>query len=404
MNQNYSGDQLIKYASKVEVNKSGLSKSEMIDQIDLAFTQIVDSKFEFKLVDKKRCVLFDGDRSSPDGLIQTLIIRKLNDCIKRIYKEEQSNRRLIISQIITLLNENCPKWIIRADIHSFYESIDRSKLIEKFKFDSMLSYHSLSLLDALFSVNGVTDKNGLARGLSVSATMSEIYMRSFDKWVQQCSGVYYYARFVDDIIVFCSSNNDAERIFERMQDEALSKIGLKFNQTKTVLLSGSNIVLNSPLEYLGYKFFYMQGDGLTDKKAELKISIANKKVDKIKSRIILSLSRYCKDGEFSLLEKRIKFLTGNFRVKKREEATDLKAGVYFNYSSINDYSILDDLNQFYYKALYARSSAFGAELIAKLSNVQRKQLMKYSFRFGFEHKVVHRFSGADLKVIKSCWL
>lgn len=45
-------------------------------------------------------------------------------------------------------------------------------------------------------------ENGLPRGLSISSVMSELYMKYFDLRIRRLEGVYYYARFVDDIVVF----------------------------------------------------------------------------------------------------------------------------------------------------------------------------------------------------------
>ena len=62
--------------------------------------------------------------------------------------------------------------------------------------------------------------------------------------------------------------------------------------------------------------------------------IADKKIKKIKNRIIRSLTQFVKTGDFALLENRLKFLTGNYSIKKREKTNDLKAGIYYNYSLI----------------------------------------------------------------------
>ena len=64
------------------------------------------------------------------------------------------------------------------------------------------------------------------------------------------------------------------------------------------------------------------------------VVLKNGKIKKIKNRIIRSLTQFVKTGDFALLENRLKFLTGNYSIKKREKTNDLKAGIYYNYSLI----------------------------------------------------------------------
>ena len=104
-----------------------------------------------------------------------------------------------------------------------------------------------------------------------------------------------------------------------------------------------------------------------------------------------------------MLENRIKFLTGNFSVRKNSEGNDLKAGIYYNYSHINDFQIFDNLNLYFRKVLYSKSGNFGLKLSAKLNNSKRETLTKYSFKHGFLNKVFCPFSVDQMIEIKSCW-
>src|SRR5690606_21579715 len=137
-----------------------------------------------------------------------------------------------------------------------------------------------------------------------------------------------------------------------------------------------------PLEYLGYKFSIQP---LNRNAKKVKISIAEKKVKKIKTRLILSFVDFLKDSNITILEKRIKFLTGNFSIKSSSgSGHDLKAGIYYNYLFINDLSPLRELNEFYHKVLNSKSGSFGSKLSAKLTVGDKTRLKKYSFKHGFE--------------------
>ncbi|MCU0402113.1 MAG: RNA-directed DNA polymerase, partial [Algoriphagus sp.] len=228
MNQSYQRQQLIRLCKKAEYLDYGMSIKQLTDSLDKSYEEIAKDSFEFSLKQVSEYFL-------TNNLPNKLILRKLNDNIKRIYKDEQANRRIIISQVKTLLSETCPFWVIKTDIKSFYESIDRERLISKFHDDSMLSYQSMFLIKRIFENPLLAGKSGVPRGMNISATMSELYMRKFDRWVRSYDSVYYYARFVDDIIIFSNSLKDSLSLIENLNVKLeLLAEGLSINHKKTV--------------------------------------------------------------------------------------------------------------------------------------------------------------------------
>lgn len=253
-------------------------------------------------------------------------------------------------------------------------------------------------------------------------------MRKFDKWVRNYSSVYFYARFVDDIIIFSHKKDDALSLIKDLS-QSLSDLagGLTKNDAKTQLFDGltlkqldtndgSAIVSEEFIDYLGYKFFKSHTTkspqkcsnckiDLTKPKKEtrLYVSIADKKVKKIKSRITLSLVEYIKDGDFNTLLNRIQFLTGNYSIKKSSEGTELRAGIYFNYSQISDLSKLDELNIYYRKLLFCKNGSLGRKLRGRLTTMQISQLNKFCFKAGFNNKTYTAFKFEEMDKIVSCW-
>lgn len=393
MNQSFTRQELAKLCKQSEYIEYGITSRQLENLLNDTFEKIVEDKFEFELTQVK-------DYFLTKDLPNKLVLRKLNDNIKKLYKDEQSNRRIIISQIKTLLEESCPFWILKTDISSFYESINRLRITEKFKNNSMLSYQSLYLLNRLFSNNLLETNTGVPRGLNISATLSEIYMRKFDKWIRRCEGVYYYARFVDDIIIFTNSEKSISYISENL-DLKLNEFaeGLISNKIKTDNFDGSLIKPNKPLEYLGYKFT----KSINKKNVNLKVTIADKKIEKIKTRIILSFLDFIKNKDFTLLENRMKFLTGNYSIRKSIDGNDLRAGIYYNYLHVNDFSIFEELNLFYRKALFSRNKKFGNKLSIALNLVQKEKLNKYCFKTGFQEKIYNSFTSEQMSKVISCW-
>lgn len=403
MNQSFQRQQLIRFCKKGEYIDYGMTMKELNQSLDKSYEEIANDTFEFSLKQVSEYYL-------TSDLPNKLILRKLNDNIKRIYKDEQANRRIIISQVKTLLSETCPFWVIKTDIKSFYESIDRARLISKFSDDSILSYQSIYLLKRVFGNPILAGKSGVPRGMNISATMSELYMRKFDRWIRSFDSVYYYARFVDDIIVFSNSLKDSLILIANLNSQ-LDELaeGLTINHKKTELFegetlenlnigTGTKLVKKNKLAYLGYSFSVENG---YSKSRKLIVSIAERKVAKIKTRIIKAFLDFSKNKNFGLLEKRIQFLTGNYSIRKREEGNSLRAGIYYNYLQVTDNSVFNELNQSIRKSIFSKSPTFGGKI--GLNPTQKSKLSKYCFLAGFKKKVYFEFSYPEMQEIIKCW-
>jgi hypothetical protein len=403
MKQNFNSKELVKYLKKGELIRNELEKEDVIIDINDIESKILQETFEFNILDSH-------EYYHVKDLSEKLILRKLNDNIKRIYKDEQANRKFIIQQVKTLLNENAPFWIIKTDIKSFYESIDRNKILKKIKDDAMLSYYSIHLLKKIFDNELISNHSGLPRGLNISSTLSEIYLRKFDKWVNNFSGVYFYARFVDDIIIFLSNKENANDLYNSLETNLMEICSLEINEDKTELIDGSTFkiifkkntkkFLHNNIEYLGYKF-YLESSSKNNK--TVKISIADKKVKKIKTRITRSFLDFVKNKDFNLLDKRIKFLTGNYGIRKNNDGSVLKAGIFYNYTHLDNEEILIELNKYLRKIIFSQNRSFGNKLYPLLNNAQRDILKKYCFKTGFKKKTYNSFSFKTMREIIKCW-
>jgi len=247
---------------------------------------IYDETFQFndfKIIDKYFNLL-DID------IHELLVLRKLNQNIKKLYKIKQSDRNQIIKQVKVLLSETSKNiYVTRLDIRGFYSNIDKNKILKKLlENDYLLSYHSKYLLRKLFLEHDqLIGQTGLPFGLNLSATMSELYMRDFDKNIRGIDGVYYFARYVDDIIIFSYKDIDFQKI---IQQNGYLHSELDFNQDKceTLLVNGGR---NFSLNFLGYKFS-------STTSSSLMISISNNKINKIKTRIIHSFLNFFKNNDF----------------------------------------------------------------------------------------------------------
>lgn len=335
-------------------------------------------------------------------------IRKLSDNLSRVYGVRQANRSEIIGQAIPLLREKIPFYLLKLDIKNFYESVDRLALLEVISKDSSLSFRSKLLLDQLLNGTQYFSGTGLPRGISLSAALSELYMKEFDSIARNVEGVYFYVRFVDDILIFSFLSPEP---LKALLTKALP-CGMQFNDAKECFLGfdrkgNCTSFKGAPeISYLGYKFIFRASGGLAQSlQPRLTIKIAESKLIKIKRRIMLSIFSFIKNKDFSLLKDRIKFLTGNCQMDRDGDNGRLLTGIYYNYAFIDEVGIkeLKCLTVFMRKAILAKRGAFGRNLQAHLKSKERRVLISYCFEAGFRKKITHKSTPERLKQIKECW-
>jgi len=346
------------------------------------------------------------------------VIRKLNDNIRRLYNVRQANRAEIMSQLKLLLEEKIPFFAIKVDIKDFYESVPRKKLVKRICEESMLSYRGKELLKKLLLNSTRFTGNGLPRGISISATLSELNMQEFDKKVRATEGVYYFARYVDDIIIL--SYSDADIVVRKIKEALYPDMVLNEEKTETIAINEKgNCTYYNPkpeISYLGYKFqFRLQSDVPTNtgtkgqpsvtQPPRINIKIADGKVAKLKKRIILSLLSYTHDKNYPLLLSRIKFLSGNCRMHRKGETGELLSGIFYNYPLIDEsgQKELKLISKFLRSSVFSKNGNFGKKINGDLSAAQKEELAKLCFYAGHSKKITQSISAKRLQQIKKCW-
>ena len=278
-----------------------------------------------------------------------VFLKALEYRLKKFYKIKIMHKNDIIRSIRNIFKEENIK-VIKTDIENFYESINLKTLLQKIKRDRVLSDVEFNFFKKIMDSCQI---DYLPRGFSISPLLAEIYMKSFDsKIIQNYKNIFYYARYVDDIIIFYYG--------ELKIDDIKLPDNLTFNQSKTE----NNI---NDFEYLGYHF--------KDKKD---ILLSKKKIKKIKTRLLLSIHGFEKDKDEKLLEDRIKFLTTNWKVKKNSR---LYNGIYYNNMFITDSKDLVKLDQF----------------------LQSIYKCKYFFKRGFDKKILTTDFNNTFDDIKKIW-
>lgn len=316
-------------ALKAELTILKTAKSAAVDDLmDEINLKVLKPSFKIELSQKT------GPEGKPVFCIDAepetfFVIKQLQRNIHRIYGVKQANRHDLVCQLRDMLCSSFPFELVRTDISSFYENIDRKRLVEKLDRDQLLSAASKKyikqVLDSYGKISGTA--TGVPRGVGISAYLAELYLRPVDKAIRAIPGTVLYCRFVDDIVVVfarppagVSLGSYKDRIIAILGDNALAHNAAK---TFEVALADTS---PKEFEYLGYNFSLKDG--------KIGIGPSTAKVSKYRMRMKAAFDAYWRERPISPriayreLVGRIKFLTGNTRLSNSK--SQAAAGIYFN--------------------------------------------------------------------------
>lgn len=348
-------------------------------------------EIEFKRVDIPNSKsIYIVNKNSPEHYFA---LKQIQQNVSRLFGVRQANRSAIVNQVKFLLGDGFPKYVLRADIEDFYESIPHGRILKKINENNLLSPFSKKILRQILNkYKGESGSSkGVPRGIGVSAYLAELYMSSIDSAIHKLNDVTYYARYVDDIIIiFTPTPNNQNRDYKKDIKNIIEKeYQLKLNKDETFLFDLRDKKKFYELDYLGYKMSF----GTTETKTKL----TEKKFEKYKKRIKLAFSNYINLSKVNekkarnLLVKRIRFLTGNTRLANNKK--NILIGIYYSNSQLTEYNDLKRLDD------YLRN-----EINTQINLPQVKARLKnYSFEEGYKTKRFSPFNTRDLSEIMKIW-
>ncbi|MDY0194108.1 MAG: antiviral reverse transcriptase Drt3a [Aliarcobacter butzleri] len=383
---------------KEELQKS---KFDKLSEILLNVEERIDKRnFDISMITKpiNGKTAYTIDRSNLETFF---LFKQIQKNIQHSFKVKQADRNEIVSQVINILDNGFPKYIIRTDIKSFYESIPHNELKRVISRNHILSPLSKKVINEIlrqYKILTSYDK-GIPRGIGISAYLAELYMRDFDNNIKDLKNITYYARYVDDIIIVFTPNNKYDNTdYLNLIDEKITRFGLNLNNTKTkkIDLIHNN---NFNFDFLGYQFNFISN--------KIKVDISNNKDRRYRNKIDLVIEDYNISSKYNekvarkLLIKRLKYLTGNTRllgVKK-----DILIGIYFSNQQITEESRLNKLDDYLTKTAINRNLEPYSKLNIKNGNELKIKLKSFKFIDGFKQKKFYKFSKQDLEKILSIW-
>lgn len=339
-------------------------------------------------------------------IAQILVLRHVTKNIRHLTGVKQDDRQFIIQCLRSFLAEGTSFRTYRFDIKGFYESSSPDQIVQSLRDDVGFSGQSAAALNSFFEELRRLGIEGLPRGLGLSATLAEYLLRPFDSVMADTKGVWFYARFVDDIFIITDGREDRAE-FAAAAAAALPA-GLEFN-SKSHSIDFDPYIKNvtglaHEFEFLGYRFEVHKPERIDDKIGrKVFLDIAPSKVRRIKSRVALTLLKFANDGNYNNLIARLRILTSNFNFVDRKTAVRRVSGIYFNYPLVHfeRSSALPSLDRFLRNALMSKHPR--NKLFPALSAAQRQDLVNLTFSGGFRTKRFFSYGPARLVEITSCW-
>jgi len=353
----------------------------------------------------------------------TLIIRLLAKNIRAAYPAAQSNRQFLISNAVSIMKECLSYNIFRYDIQNFYESIDRKLLLEKIIADGICTWQTILLIERFFYVLDICDIPGLPRGLAISGALAELRLLNFDKNTNHNNDVFFYGRFVDDILAV-TADRLSQKAFDDFVSEMLPEELALHDGEKRSFISVPAIHAakkkNEPIQrfydfsYLGYKIKVSNNSTmdlvLGSSRREVRVDLSDNKITKLQGRLIKSFTSYVasdqKADDFRLLKDRVRAITGNYEIRDPSTKVIIKTGIYYSYihkNSDDDCALLK-LDRFFRGLMFSKDIPLSIRIQKALSLSRRKILIGYSFKSGFNNQRYHSFSYKRFEIIKRVWL
>lgn len=153
------------------------------------------------------------------------------------------------------------KYCYKLDIRHFYASIPQDKLIEMLK-HKIHDFRFMQILEYIIR----TVPEGLPLGFYTSVWLANWYIDSLDHMIKSCGITTRYARFVDDMVIFCANKKSLRKI-KRMVDDKLKELGLTVKDNWQIFRfdymprhpkiskSGKTGIYGRNVDFMGFKFY-----------------------------------------------------------------------------------------------------------------------------------------------------
>lgn len=154
------------------------------------------------------------------------------------------------------------KYCLKLDIRHFYESISQDILIKKLK-AKIKDFRFVRIVENVIRCV----PSGLPLGFYTSVWLANWYLEKLDHAIKSLGVKLYFARYVDDMVIFGSSKKFLRTVVKETIKKYLEIHGLTikrdwqifrfhyFNRNQQPNRKGNSIIYGRFVDFMGYKFF-----------------------------------------------------------------------------------------------------------------------------------------------------
>ncbi|MGP5520563.1 MULTISPECIES: antiviral reverse transcriptase Drt3a [Psychrobacter] len=400
------------YSSDMSEHTKSIDSKEKKEILDKSFncSNSLTECFEIQTVirNKKPCYTLKSFH-------QVTLARNLTSNIRLPLKKAKS-RNQISRQLLQHLKEGTSYRIYRLDIKSFFESISINTIRKVLSHEIISNQTKIlteKIIDDVHKAKGV----GLPRGLEFSPTLAELILQDFDSKVSVQDDIFFYSRYVDDILIISSGFEDRKKFLKLIKSFLPNELSFNYNKQKIIDVPRRHYNFSEVaiFDYLGYEYKVIdnqiEGENKNNKKnkcksifREVKVSLSQQKIKKIKTRVYRAIHCYIKTGDYKLLEDRLSFLTSNRLMKDKKTSKVFATGLYYNNVNIDSSSeSLKNLDTYLRRLILTTHISNRVTNSHALNSSQKRLLLNYSFEKGFLNNNYKRFSPDRLRSIKDAW-
>ena len=163
--------------------------------------------------------------------------------------------------------DNCIRfaWVIDVDIKGFFDNLNHKMMVHLLQKHTdekwVLMYVERWLKAGVEQEDGsiVARTKGTPQGGVISPLLANIYLHhGFDKWMEEVNPQNPFERYADDIVIHCSSKEEAEQLLEKLKVR-MQQYELELHPDKTKIVHCKNYLRNdkhdnNSFTFLSYSF------------------------------------------------------------------------------------------------------------------------------------------------------
>lgn len=341
--------------------------------------------------------------SLPVNMLQRLAAKY----VRQAKALKQSNRQLIVSNLINVLEEGTPYRVVKMDLRDFYGSLNATHIADKVITDPDISMLTSRVVCNLLSHLGP----GLPRGLELSAVLAEYQMTEFDEKIRSLPGTFFYARFVDDIVIIIDDQKSYDSLVSEVEKSLPVGATLNTKKQKTFDIGRAEKASIVPgtlgqLDYLGYNIKILNPDSNPKYvRRKVKVDVSQSKRNRFKSKICLAALDYLKNKDFVLFDDRMRILSNNYRFYDHQSKKYIMTGLSINYFHVTEKAGggFSEIDAFTRGLLFSGNTKLSMALRDSLTSRQKVALVKKSFAHGYQRRTFCHFPSSRIEAIRSVW-